>query len=222
MRLNTLHRHLVLGLDRRDDPRGRRRPHHRWPPDLRECGVEGRPVRQHLGLSSANGGVSWTNKPIIVSPFSCTYAGAHDPDTGARSEAAASRTLWSTPTTGARSMRSGRTPCRQRGGSADLVLAVERQRSDVVSRRGDQQDPGRHRRLHPDRRGQRQWRGRCELLRLPEQHAGRRGRHGRLAPRPAARHARLRRTGRRRTSRVRSTCTWLRSPGANSSATTWA
>ena len=35
-------------------------------------------------LSSANGGVSWTNKPIIVSPFTCTYGGAHDPDTGAQ------------------------------------------------------------------------------------------------------------------------------------------
>jgi hypothetical protein len=34
-------------------------------------------------LSSANGGLTWTNKPVIVSPVSCTYTGAHDPDTGA-------------------------------------------------------------------------------------------------------------------------------------------
>jgi hypothetical protein len=34
-------------------------------------------------LRSANGGVTWTPKPIIVSPLSCTYRGAHDPDTGA-------------------------------------------------------------------------------------------------------------------------------------------
>ena len=34
-------------------------------------------------LRSSNGGVSWTSKPVIVSPLSCTYAGAHDPDTGA-------------------------------------------------------------------------------------------------------------------------------------------
>jgi hypothetical protein len=35
-------------------------------------------------LSSANGGLTWTNKPVIVSPFTCTYHGAHDPDTGAQ------------------------------------------------------------------------------------------------------------------------------------------
>jgi hypothetical protein len=34
-------------------------------------------------LRSTDRGASWTNKPIIVSPLSCTYAGAHDPDTGA-------------------------------------------------------------------------------------------------------------------------------------------
>lgn len=31
---------------------------------------------------STTGGVTWTNKPIVVAPLSCTYAGAHDPDTG--------------------------------------------------------------------------------------------------------------------------------------------
>ena len=34
-------------------------------------------------LRSADHGVSWSSKPVIVSPFSCTYGGAHDPDTGA-------------------------------------------------------------------------------------------------------------------------------------------
>ena len=34
-------------------------------------------------LRSSNGGVTWTNKPAIVSPVTCTYVGAHDPDTGA-------------------------------------------------------------------------------------------------------------------------------------------
>ena len=34
-------------------------------------------------LRSKNGGVTWANKPAIVSPLSCTYVGAHDPDTGA-------------------------------------------------------------------------------------------------------------------------------------------
>ena len=31
-------------------------------------------------LRSPDRGVTWSNKPIIVSPFSCTYGGAHDPD----------------------------------------------------------------------------------------------------------------------------------------------
>jgi len=34
-------------------------------------------------LRSADGGQNWSSKPTIVSPFSCTYGGAHDPDTGA-------------------------------------------------------------------------------------------------------------------------------------------
>jgi hypothetical protein len=34
-------------------------------------------------LRSPDRGVTWSSKPIIVSPFSCTYGGAHDPDTGA-------------------------------------------------------------------------------------------------------------------------------------------
>lgn len=33
-------------------------------------------------LRSTGGGRTWTNKPTIVAPFSCTYVGAHDPDTG--------------------------------------------------------------------------------------------------------------------------------------------
>ena len=35
-------------------------------------------------LRSADGGQHWSSKPTIVSPFSCTYGGAHDPDTGAQ------------------------------------------------------------------------------------------------------------------------------------------
>ena len=34
-------------------------------------------------LSSADGGATWTDKPTIISPLTCTYFGAHDPDTGA-------------------------------------------------------------------------------------------------------------------------------------------
>jgi hypothetical protein len=34
-------------------------------------------------LRSTDGGSTWSSKPTIVSPLSCTYGGAHDPDTGA-------------------------------------------------------------------------------------------------------------------------------------------
>jgi hypothetical protein len=34
-------------------------------------------------LRSTDGGVTWSSKPVIVSPFTCAYRGAHDPDTGA-------------------------------------------------------------------------------------------------------------------------------------------
>jgi hypothetical protein len=34
-------------------------------------------------LRSPDRGVTWSNKPTIVAPFSCTYVGAHNPDTGA-------------------------------------------------------------------------------------------------------------------------------------------
>jgi hypothetical protein len=34
-------------------------------------------------LRSTDQGASWTSKPIIIAPFSCTYVGAHNPDTGA-------------------------------------------------------------------------------------------------------------------------------------------
>jgi hypothetical protein len=34
-------------------------------------------------LRSPDRGVTWANKPAIVAPFSCTYVGAHNPDTGA-------------------------------------------------------------------------------------------------------------------------------------------
>jgi hypothetical protein len=33
-------------------------------------------------LRSTDGGATWSSKPTIVSPLTCTYAGAHDPDTG--------------------------------------------------------------------------------------------------------------------------------------------
>jgi hypothetical protein len=34
-------------------------------------------------LTSTDGGATWTTKPTIISPLTCTYFGAHDPDTGA-------------------------------------------------------------------------------------------------------------------------------------------
>src|SRR4249920_935483 len=34
-------------------------------------------------LRSPDRGVTWTKKPVIVSPLSCTYGGAHNPDSGA-------------------------------------------------------------------------------------------------------------------------------------------
>jgi hypothetical protein len=34
-------------------------------------------------LRSSDRGANWDNKPIIVSPYSCTYGGAHNPDSGA-------------------------------------------------------------------------------------------------------------------------------------------
>jgi len=34
-------------------------------------------------LSSTDGGDTWSHKPTIISPLTCTYVGAHDPDTGA-------------------------------------------------------------------------------------------------------------------------------------------
>jgi len=34
-------------------------------------------------LRSTDRGETWTRKPIIVAPYSCTYVGAHNPDTGA-------------------------------------------------------------------------------------------------------------------------------------------
>ena len=35
-------------------------------------------------LRSTDGGASWSMKPTIISPLTCTYTGAHDPDTGAQ------------------------------------------------------------------------------------------------------------------------------------------
>jgi hypothetical protein len=34
-------------------------------------------------LRSPDRGVNWAKKPVIVSPYSCTYGGAHNPDSGA-------------------------------------------------------------------------------------------------------------------------------------------
>jgi hypothetical protein len=34
-------------------------------------------------LRSPDRGVTWTKKPVIISPYSCTYGGAHNPDSGA-------------------------------------------------------------------------------------------------------------------------------------------
>lgn len=44
---------------------------------------KGGPCGSMSVLRSPDRGVTWTKKPIIVSPYSCTYGGAHNPDTGA-------------------------------------------------------------------------------------------------------------------------------------------
>ena len=44
----AIHRYVVLGLDRRDDPRARRRDAARRPADLRQCRLEGRRLRQRV------------------------------------------------------------------------------------------------------------------------------------------------------------------------------
>ena len=33
-------------------------------------------------LRSTDAGATWSSKPTIISPLTCTYSGAHDPDTG--------------------------------------------------------------------------------------------------------------------------------------------
>ena len=44
---------------------------------------KGGPCGSMSVLRSTDRGVTWTKKPIIVGPLSCTYAGAHNPDSGA-------------------------------------------------------------------------------------------------------------------------------------------
>jgi hypothetical protein len=44
---------------------------------------KGGPCASISVLRSPDRGVTWANKPIIVSPLSCTYGGAHNPDSGA-------------------------------------------------------------------------------------------------------------------------------------------
>jgi hypothetical protein len=47
------------------------------------AGWKGGPCASESVLRSPDRGVTWTKKPIIVSPLSCTYGGAHNPDSGA-------------------------------------------------------------------------------------------------------------------------------------------
>jgi len=44
---------------------------------------KGGPCGSMSVLRSTDRGISWTKKPIIVAPYSCTYVGAHNPDSGA-------------------------------------------------------------------------------------------------------------------------------------------
>jgi hypothetical protein len=44
---------------------------------------KGGPCGSESVLRSPDRGVSWTKKPVIVSPLTCTYVGAHNPDSGA-------------------------------------------------------------------------------------------------------------------------------------------
>jgi hypothetical protein len=44
---------------------------------------KGGPCASVSVLRSTDRGTSWGTKPVSVAPFSCTYFGAHDPDTGA-------------------------------------------------------------------------------------------------------------------------------------------
>jgi hypothetical protein len=44
---------------------------------------KGGPCASISVLRSPDRGVTWANKPVIVSPLSCTYGGAHNPDSGA-------------------------------------------------------------------------------------------------------------------------------------------
>ena len=44
---------------------------------------KGGPCGSESILRSSDRGVSWTKKPVIVSPLTCTYVGAHNPDSGA-------------------------------------------------------------------------------------------------------------------------------------------
>ena len=75
-------------------------------------------------LRSTDHGLTWSSKPSIVSPFSCTYGGAHDPDTGARSAAVDCRT---SPSMGTRCTRPGRMrspPRRRSAGSSSRSRAT--------------------------------------------------------------------------------------------------
>jgi hypothetical protein len=44
---------------------------------------KGGPCGSESILRSSDRGVTWTKKPVIVSPLTCTYVGAHNPDSGA-------------------------------------------------------------------------------------------------------------------------------------------
>ncbi len=44
---------------------------------------KGGPCGSVAVLRSTDRGATWANKPVLVSPYSCTYGGAHNPDSGA-------------------------------------------------------------------------------------------------------------------------------------------
>ena len=134
----------------------------------------------------------------------CTYGGAHDPDTGAVSEAAGSRTSLSTPTTG-EGLRGLGGRLLSAGRIGRIRSRVERQRPDLVTGRGDQQDSGAIDAFIPTVDVNSSRTVGVTYYDFRNNVAGRRRQHGRLAT--DLRHVlhERRRTGRRHTRQVRST-----------------
>ena len=132
-------------------------------------------------LRSPDKGATWAKKPVIVSPLSCTYGGAHNPDTRCTH-----------PERRPRRLRDERLECVHGVGGRDreraeprshLLLAVDRRRRDLVDADRDQPHPGDPgcRCVHPDHRRQLGGHAGSQLLRLPEQRARRDRFHGHVA-----------------------------------------